>query len=160
MSTKITFYSYNLHYVKSHREKKRKKYGPASIVRTNTIVISGSCVSYSSKSTTMKIYYKIPDSIGDIEGDIDRIMKNLPTELSHVIKHTKKVTSDLFNDKLHWYFETIKYKIKWAVRHIEDEIEKEDGIIMINDKGGVDLENLSPELMEKIEKEIELRFEQ
>ena len=107
----------------------------------------------------MKIYYKIPDSVSDIEIEIEKRFKKLPDDYKEQGEIIKKLVSMLFNEKIHLFFETIKYKIKWAVRSLEQEIESEDGMIVINDNGGADVEGFSDTLTDKITDAISNNFE-
>jgi hypothetical protein len=107
----------------------------------------------------MKIYYKIPDSVSDIETEVEKAFLHFPDEYKEPGETIKKLVSMLYNEKLYWFYETIKYKIKWAVRSLEQEIESENGMIVINDQGGADVEGFSDALTDKIVETITDNFE-
>lgn len=107
----------------------------------------------------MKIYYTIPDNVSNIESKVDMAFKDAPEEYKQPIASIKTLINTIYNEMIFWQFETIKYKMKWAVRSIEEEIESEDGMIIINDKGGADVKGFSPLLRDKITNTIDEKFE-
>jgi len=107
----------------------------------------------------MKIYYKIPDKESDIEKEAHKAFEHLPDEYKEPGELIEKMIANLYKEKLQFFFELLKYKVKWSLRYIETEVEKESGMIIINDTGGVDVEGFSPNLTELIVNEIDSRFE-
>lgn len=53
--------------------------------------------------------------------------------------YTHPPSSDVDVLQAHWQlmYEKDKYKIMWALRHLEDQIEKENGIFLLWDNNGV-----------------------
>ena len=106
----------------------------------------------------MKIYYEPPDQIPEIEAAIDKLNENLPPELEAILKPSNEMIRELYSEKLIQFFELAKYKVMWALRFIEQDIDNEDGHLMIKRDGGMEMIDFSPELSNKIREQIALHY--
>lgn len=106
----------------------------------------------------MKIYYEPPSQISEIDEVVEASHANTPPELAHIINPLTDMLRKFYSEKLIMQFDLIKYKIMWALRFIEQEIESEDGHFKIKNDGGMELVDFSPTLMEKIKKEMAAHY--
>lgn len=86
----------------------------------------------------MKVYYKI---------------KNEETEFINGIDF-----GSLADTQMTLFMEKTKYKILWALRSIEDDINYEGGMIVINEKGQIETKGFTQETTDKIRALIELEY--
>ncbi len=84
----------------------------------------------------MKIYYEFPDFIADLEDSVFSHLRSLngliPEQATDILIHLLTETS---RDKYVNYYEMLKYKLMWDLRHIEEEIESESGYFKIEKEG-------------------------
>ena len=110
----------------------------------------------------MRIYYTLPDFKDKIEEGMDGLIntaKNTSIEITNIIVPFAEQYKAL-NEK-YWicFFELLKYKIMWALRFIETEIDAEEtGILKMTAEGHLEIIDFSPDLTEKIKTEFKERF--
>jgi len=102
----------------------------------------------------MKIYYEPPDQTSEVEDAIEKLYPNIPPSLNDIVKPSMEMMRNLYSEKLIQYFELMKYKVMWALRFIEKDIEGEEGHFLIKRDGGLEMVDFSDELKDKIRKEI------
>jgi hypothetical protein len=106
----------------------------------------------------MKIYFDPPDEINAMEEALETLTKDVTPEIAQVFEPIKTIANDLYSKKSICSRELIKYKIMWALRFLESEIESENGSFRITNDGDLAIRDFSTELTEKIKQEIKERF--
>jgi len=106
----------------------------------------------------MKIYYEPPPQLPAVEEAIERVSVSVPLELQDIVTPLFDLTRSLYSEKTIQFFELIKYKIMWALRFIEADIDSEDGHFKITADGGLEMNDFSSELCDKIREQIAIHF--
>jgi len=99
----------------------------------------------------MKVYYKIlnvhnPKADMMMAAIADAFPGQIRGPLEDFFKSHKNITEQYVIEK----FEKVKYKIMWALRGIEKEINEEGGMIIITPEFRIETKDFSEELTERI----------
>jgi hypothetical protein len=106
----------------------------------------------------MKIYYEPPDQITEVDEVLESLSERIPEEVSHLFVPMANFTRKIYTDKTIQSFELLKYKVMWALRFIEQDIDNEEGHLLIKNDGGMELIDFSPELTQKIREQMNIHF--
>lgn len=99
----------------------------------------------------MKVYYKIRDSGNDItDVMLASIADAFPAEIKDPLNEFFKNHQNMKEKYIIEKFEKVKYKVMWALRSIEKEINDEGGMIVITWDFKIELKDFSEPLSEQI----------
>lgn len=102
----------------------------------------------------MKIYVEPLGEIVEIEQTVEKLMKEIPDDM---LPEIKNVIATLSNLATHFYRkymiqhqQTAKLRCMWSLRELKDEIDAENGNIVITKDSKVNINGFSPQLTQKI----------
>lgn len=112
----------------------------------------------------MKIYYSLPDKVDQVEAVSEDVMDFLKENLQGVAARTAveliQMLPGISKKYSIAFLESMKFKIMWSLRSIEQEIIEEGGMIVIDRDVNVSTNNFSPMLTSKIRSLIDEGFQQ
>ena len=98
----------------------------------------------------MKIYHKQDIGVDKIIEACDRIISVIPEEYKIAIAPLVNIVKSSNEQRAFYFQECEKFKLMWNLRSLEKEINEENGMLILNAKGDLELKNFSSGLTAKI----------